>query len=255
MVIFCDASFNLNPGPPGRTNPYLGGYAVCYWNTNENDSPSIKPFLAQSWKVEWLPDILHGEMLSIAEGYRIAVEHAKAGRFNGRTKFFSDSRDAIEILSLGYIKDMVHKSGLFDEILLAIVEAIIWYAYELEDIQKEKHHHQRGCGGASELHWIPGHRHDVYPHKLVDELSRDAWMGASVAAVEFGWLFAKDATTWDSTLGSEIEQSLILKNVTNPEQYRIMARDDVLGHWRALADDKAESGSESGKTGEHFDKS
>ena len=25
------------------------------------------------------------------------------------------------------------------------------------------------------LHWLPGHRHDVYPHQLVDHLSVDAW--------------------------------------------------------------------------------
>ena len=246
-MLFADAS--RIPDDPNTLNRYLGGYAVAYRNidasnarASSNDSPSdddgYRRYLAKGWKVEWLPDILHGEMIAIAECYRTAFELAAAGKFDGRAKIFSDCRKAGEILSQIKLRKMIAFSGLFDEVLLTIVEAIIWYAHRLLDIQGAKDPmvfnrrsaHQRGHG--SEIHWIPGHDHNVDPHQLVDRLAKDTWTRDKSAEEEFGCLYALDETPWTSTLGYQIFKSLVEMNVTNPRIYGIPARNDVLGPWR-----------------------
>jgi len=259
MVFFADASRIMRPSR--GMNPNLGGYAVCYQNINSSvfgprrhrgssnnlasnsdgfrtsieDAPE---FVAKGWKVEWLPSILHGEMLAIGECYRLAVELAEAGLFDGKAIFFSDCRKGMEILSMLVIDDMVRFSGLFDEVLLAIVEAIIWYARRLFKIQREKDPrvvdkrtgYKRGHG--STIHWIPGHHHDVVPHQIVDMLSRDAWMGTNSAEKRFGSYYVFDQTPWTSTLGYQVVKSLVERNTTDPRDYGIPARDDILGPWR-----------------------
>lgn len=107
---------------------------ISNWSGHLNSTfngDAVHPMIfVRAWKIDWLPNILHGEMLAIAECLHVALGKARRGEFNGRVRVFTDSRVALEILSQVRIVDMIRVSGLFDEILLTIVEAIIWHIDE-----------------------------------------------------------------------------------------------------------------------------
>ncbi|KAM7197925.1 hypothetical protein V8F20_006373 [Naviculisporaceae sp. PSN 640] len=232
MVFVADASVK---SPPGERQPYLGGFAIAYVNAqygngidNEAGHPALlnassHPMLSvQAWKVDWLPSSLHSEMLAIAECLRVAFVEARAGRFDGKVKVFNDSRVALEILSQVDLVQMIRVSGLFDEILLAITESIIWLTDQLSAVLRSPF--------PVSLHWIPGHDHIFVVQCLVDELSRDVWMGTSQAQTAFAetGLYAYDRTTWDSTLAEDIEYSLVAGFVTDGGVYNIPSSDQVI---------------------------
>ncbi|KAK3337591.1 hypothetical protein B0T19DRAFT_79399 [Cercophora scortea] len=109
---------------------------------------------------------MHGEMLGLCEALCIAYEYALGGRlFKGTVKVFSDSMESLNILGMLRNTEELERV-VSDPIVKPIVEAIIWLSHRL-----------RECRIHTDLHWIPGHGHNVYPHQLVDRTSRDVWTG------------------------------------------------------------------------------
>ncbi|KAK3380621.1 hypothetical protein B0T24DRAFT_591075 [Lasiosphaeria ovina] len=147
-VFFADASRHVSSlGPRPRE---LGGYAVVYRPPGQ----TAGPHLARAWDVPRLPHIDHGEMLGIAEGLNIALEHGERGALRNATVLvFTDSK-----FSLGAIAASPRHA---DAELQDIVEFVVWAACRL-----------RLWGCSVELRWMPGHGHGVVPHQVADELSR-----------------------------------------------------------------------------------
>lgn len=117
-----------------------------------------------------MPDIVHGEMLSICESIFIVLQAAKRGEIRNITvKVFNDNWTCQNILKDG-------ASLSLDRDLVPIVEAIIWASHQLQ---------RYGCD--AELHYIPGHRHHVVPHCIADLASRDQHTGGSEAKTRYGF--------------------------------------------------------------------
>jgi len=207
----------------------LGGFAVVYRPPGRTRGG----FLARARRVDWLPEILHGEMFGIAVALFIGLEEAEdeerkdkareggGGIINGsisssgvgdptklrrggRVLIFADPQRCLRLLRM---QDVAARNALLDDVSLPIVEAACWASNELLD----RH------GVRVEIHWMPGHEHDVYPHWLADQLSRDVWKGGIAGgdnqepstrlALALG-MWADDQVDWRASRGYQLERQV-----------------------------------------------
>lgn len=119
-------------------------------------------------------NIDHGEMLAIAEALDVAICLATSGKFNGTVRIFSDSKECLRLLDCADFEGIWRRRGYIDRDMKEIICAVIWMSHHLRSLLPPE-------AAPLELNWIPGHRHSIYPHLVVDELSRDVRCGTTVA--------------------------------------------------------------------------
>ncbi|KAK3695808.1 hypothetical protein B0T22DRAFT_509279 [Podospora appendiculata] len=160
LVLFTDASRAKKHCHPENR----GGYAVAWRRPGHRHLENC--FRVRAIELTCITNTMHGEILGICEALCIAYEYALAGRlFKGTVQVFTDSMETIKILSVLRNTEALERV-VDDPAAKPIVEAIIWLSHRL-----------RGCRVHTDLHCIPGHGHNVYPHQLVDQTSRDIWTG------------------------------------------------------------------------------
>lgn len=116
----------------------------------------------------------HGEMLAIAEALDAAMSLARSGKLNGRVRIFSDSKECLHLLNSGDIDAILLQNPGLDKDMQEIIRAVIWMSHKLRYLLPWD-------AALLELNWIPGHRHNVYPHIVVDMVSRDLRCGTTWA--------------------------------------------------------------------------
>ncbi|KAK0707219.1 hypothetical protein B0T21DRAFT_377395 [Apiosordaria backusii] len=117
------------------------------------------------WFVSKIYNSQHAELLAICEALNIVKEKQKGRRKGGHPplrvlRLFSDSVNALEYVQKG--QDLAN-TDFHMAALQPIVGEIIHLSHRLKEL---------GC--SIELRWVPGHRHQVQPHKKADVASRHA---------------------------------------------------------------------------------
>jgi len=116
----------------------------------------------------------HGEMLAIAEALDAAILLARSRKLDGTVRIFSDSKECLRLLDYGDIADIRHRHPHIDQDMMEIIRAVIWMSHKLRFLLPRD-------AAPLELNWIPGHGHNIYPHLVVDVVSRDVRCGTTKA--------------------------------------------------------------------------
>ncbi|KAK1828612.1 hypothetical protein QBC39DRAFT_436278 [Podospora conica] len=197
-TIFADASRGQNH----RYSVFeTGAYAIAYRRPGEAD-PLKNPFLVRSWRVKRMHHIDHGEMLAIAEAMDAGLGLAGSGELEGTLRIFSDSKECLCLLECGTIEEIRRRNPYIDESMEDAIRAIIWMSHRLRSLLGP-------AAGRLELNWMPGHGHRIYPHLVMDEVSRDTrrgWKTGKASLLNEGrnlaWRWKWDDTKFQDSLTS-----------------------------------------------------
>lgn len=119
-------------------------------------------FVEAAWPIDPLPDSNLGEMLAIAKSLAVAIQQVRdhrAGLMGKRVNvtIFSDSNSSLRVLDGDKINKWLWK------LVLPAASFIRTQSQLLGQLGPTVH---------LVLRWMPGHRHDIFPHVPADSLSR-----------------------------------------------------------------------------------
>lgn len=159
--LFCDGLKDLGSSVPG-------GIAVTYqpWGSHHGDEGAV---VREAWPVYPIYDHRLGELLALSEclvtaTFDIARYDSRMWSLGVRptivVRIFNDN-----MFNLMYLDGKRRLDEDLMELAEPVLKLIATQSWALRNMRP---------GIQLELHWIPGHQHDVWPHVLADQLSRDA---------------------------------------------------------------------------------